>query len=39
MFSLILHHALTLAICVAIGAATGWWTFRGDRQRKKETKE
>jgi hypothetical protein len=34
MIELIQHHAVTLSLCVAIGAATGWWTFRGDRRPK-----
>ena len=36
MFALIQHYGITLAICVALGAATAWWTLRGDRQPKKE---
>jgi hypothetical protein len=34
MLALIQHYAVTLSLCVVIGAATGWWTFRGDRRRK-----
>jgi hypothetical protein len=34
VLALIQHHAVTLSICVAIGAATGWWTFRGGRRPK-----
>jgi hypothetical protein len=29
MIALIQHYAITLSLCVALGAATGWWTFRG----------
>jgi hypothetical protein len=34
VLALIQHHAVTLSICVAIGAATGWWTFRGGGRPK-----
>ncbi len=34
MIALIQHHGITLAICVAIGAATAWWMFRGDRRNR-----
>lgn len=34
MLSLMLHHAATLAACVAIGVATAWWTFRSDKGGK-----
>lgn len=34
MFTLIQHLGITLAVCVAIGAATAWWMFRGDRRTK-----
>lgn len=36
MLALIQFHAVTLAACVAIGAATGWWTFRGARRANRE---
>jgi len=32
MLALIQHNAATLSICVALGAATAWWMFRGDRR-------
>lgn len=31
MIELIMHHGATLAVCVALGVATAWWMFRGDR--------
>lgn len=31
MIELIIHHGATLAVCVALGVATSWWMFRGDR--------
>jgi|GEM_PF-6297655 len=34
MLALIQHHALTLSLCVALGAATGWWTFRAERRER-----
>ena len=34
MLELIQHQALTLSLCVALGAATGWWTFRGERRER-----
>ena len=38
MLALIQHHAALLGICVAIGAATAWWMFRGDRGKKEGEK-
>jgi hypothetical protein len=34
MLALIQFHGLTLAVCVALGAATSWWVFRGDRAKR-----
>ncbi len=31
MIELIMFHGATLAVCVALGVATSWWMFRGDR--------
>ena len=30
MLALIQYNGVMLAICVALGLATGWWMFRGD---------
>ena len=35
MFLLIQHHGITLAVCVALGAATAWWMFRAGRAGSK----
>ena len=39
MFALIQHHGVTLAICVALGALTAWWMFRGEGRRKQEERK
>lgn len=36
MFTLIQHLGITLAVCVAIGAATSWWMFGRDRPSAKK---
>jgi hypothetical protein len=41
MLTLIQFNGPLLAVCVALGAATSWWVFRGERARprnKEETK-
>jgi len=32
MIALIQHYGATLAVCFAIGVATAWWMFRGERR-------
>jgi hypothetical protein len=34
MLTLIQFHGPTLAVCVALGAATAWWMFRDDRRKR-----
>jgi hypothetical protein len=36
MVELIQHHAVTLSACVAIGAATAWWMFAGERRNRSD---
>jgi len=38
MLSLIQFYGPTLAVCVALGAATAWWMFGGDRRKRKAGK-
>lgn len=36
MLALIQHYAVTLSICVALGAGTAWWMFRGERRDRSD---
>ena len=35
MLALIAYNGPLLALCVALGAVTSWWTFRGDRRKRR----
>jgi len=39
MLALIQHHGATLGACFAIGAATAWWMFHGERRRTRPEEE
>lgn len=39
MIDLIMFHGTTLAVCVALGVATSWWMFRGDRAARATKKD
>lgn len=39
MLALIQFHGPTLAVCVALGAATSWWMFRDDRRKRRQKGE
>jgi len=38
MLALIQHYGATLGVCLAIGAATAWWMFHGERRDRSDTK-
>lgn len=39
MLALIQFNGPILAVCVALGAATSWWMFRGDRRKRRKKGE